>query len=211
MMGVLGAVVALVQAGVIFAYYVATGALTVAPTINVEPLIVVYLLGFILQGAGEEILTRQFMARGVYNTVLRWTKRPILALVLMLILPSILFSVAHLSNAGTTAVTLLNTGAIGVATGLLVITTGSMIPAFLYHGIWNFITANIIALPVSGHVVSAQLMSTSIVDSNAVGIYGLEGTWVCGITIVLMIVVLGVKCYQMYTSHELDYLIETAR
>lgn len=147
-------------------------------------LILFYLLGYIIQGAAEEVLYH-----GLFLTTLarrmRW-------------LPSVLvsalfFCFMHATNDGVTVLSLLNVYLFGVFLGLFVIRTGSVIGASALHAAWNFTEGQIFGCSVSGFQSPAGLFGITADASRAAtngGAFGPEGG--LSATMVLMLALFAV-------------------
>lgn len=143
----------------------------------------IILIGWLIQGATEEIVTRGWLMNVLgarYNITVG------------LILSSVFFALIHSENPGINYVAMLNIVLVGILLGLIVINTGSLWVACGIHSAWNFVQGNIFGFQVSGNDVGVG----SIVDLNLVGNefitggqFGPEAGMVCSFVILVLIVI----------------------
>ncbi|GAA0092226.1 type II CAAX endopeptidase family protein [Paraclostridium bifermentans] len=144
----------------------------------------IILIGWLIQGATEEIVTRGWLMNVLgarYNITVG------------LILSSVFFGLIHSENPGINYVAMLNIVLVGILLGLIVINTGSLWVACGIHSAWNFAQGNIFGFQVSGNDVGVG----SIVDLNLVGNefitggqFGPEAGMVCSFVILVLIVIM---------------------
>ncbi|WP_343337629.1 hypothetical protein TPELB_26130 [Terrisporobacter petrolearius] len=144
----------------------------------------IILIGWLIQGATEEIVTRGWLMNVLgarYNIMVG------------LILSSVFFALIHSENPGINYVAMLNIVLVGILLGLIVINTGSLWVACGIHSAWNFAQGNIFGFQVSGNDVGIG----SIVDLNLVGNefitggqFGPEAGMVCSFVILALIVIM---------------------
>ncbi|WP_270660361.1 CPBP family intramembrane glutamic endopeptidase [Paraclostridium bifermentans] len=144
----------------------------------------IILIGWLIQGATEEIVTRGWLMNVLgarYNITVG------------LILSSVFFALIHSENPGINYVAMLNIVLVGILLGLIVINTGSLWVACGIHSAWNFAQGNIFGFQVSGNDVGVG----SIVDLNLVGNefitggqFGPEAGMVCSFVILVLIVIM---------------------
>ncbi|WP_343342988.1 type II CAAX endopeptidase family protein [Terrisporobacter petrolearius] len=144
----------------------------------------IILIGWLIQGATEEIVTRGWLMNVLgarYNITVG------------LILSSVFFALIHSENPGINYVAMLNIVLVGILLGLIVINTGSLWVACGIHSAWNFAQGNIFGFQVSGNDVGIG----SIVDLNLVGNefmtggqFGPEAGLICSFVILALIVIM---------------------
>ena len=144
----------------------------------------IILIGWLIQGATEEIVTRGWLMNVLgarYNIMVG------------LILSSVFFALIHSENPGINYVAMLNIVLVGILLGLIVINTGSLWVACGIHSAWNFAQGNIFGFQVSGNDVGIG----SIVDLNLVGNefitggqFGPEAGLICSFVILALIVIM---------------------
>ena len=100
-----------------------------------------FLVGFLLQGASEEILCRGYLM----GALLRG-QRPWVAIVAN----SAAFALLHLFNPNVSPLALCNTFLFGVFMSLLVLRRGNLWGACAVHSLWNFAQGNLFGIRVSG-------------------------------------------------------------
>ena len=118
--------------------------------------VLVILLGWIIQGATEEIVTRGWLLNVLstkYNIGVG------------LLISSTLFGLMHLTNPNVNYIAVINIILVGLFYGLYVIKTNDLWAVCGMHSAWNFAQGNIFGFKVSGLDVSVR----SLIDLNLVG------------------------------------------
>lgn len=130
--------------------------------------VLVILLGWIIQGATEEIVTRGWLLNVLstkYNIGVG------------LLISSTLFGIMHLTNPNVNYIAVINIILVGLFYGLYVIKTNDLWAVCGMHSAWNFAQGNIFGFKVSGLDVSVgSLIDLNLVGSDFVtgGIFGPE-------------------------------------
>ena len=130
--------------------------------------VLVILLGLIIQGATEEIVTRGWLLNVLstkYNIGVG------------LLISSTLFGLMHLTNPNVNYIAVINIILVGLFYGLYVIKTNDLWAVCGMHSAWNFAQGNIFGFKVSGLDVSVgSLIDLNLVGSDFVtgGIFGPE-------------------------------------
>ena len=130
--------------------------------------VLVILLGWIIQGATEEIVTRGWLLNVLstkYNIGVG------------LLISSTLFGLMHLTNPNVNYIAVINIILVGLFYGLYVIKTNDLWAVCGLHSAWNFAQGNIFGFKVSGLDVSVgSLIDLNLVGSDFVtgGIFGPE-------------------------------------
>ena len=139
----------------------------------------VMLAMYILVGYSEEIV-----CRGYSQGVLKQTHNPIL----IVLGPSILFSLMHSANSGMGLIPYLNLFLIGLYLSLITLSSGSLYPAIGYHIFWNFFQGPVYGFSVSGGMESG-LLSTYMKGNSLLngGAFGPEGGLIVTAVILLML------------------------
>lgn len=118
--------------------------------------ILIILIGWIIQGATEEILTRGWLMNVLSAKYNVW---------IGLLTSSLFFSFLHLLNPSVNYISLINIALVGFFFGLYVIKSGDLWGACAIHTAWNFAQGNIFGLQVSGISVKVG----TLIDLNLVG------------------------------------------
>lgn len=143
--------------------------------------IILFLIGFVIQGAGEEIFVRGYLM----TTVARDYK-----IGLALAFSSAVFALMHGANAGVGALALINIFLFGVFEGIYILKRGDIIGACAIHTMWNFAQGCIFGSSVSGISAMPSIFNTEFdlerTPANG-GVFGLEGGFAA--TIVLLIAI----------------------
>jgi hypothetical protein len=118
--------------------------------------ILIVLLGWIIQGGTEEIVTRGWLMNVIcarYNITLG------------LIISSTFFGLLHLGNPNINYIAILNIMLVGLFYGICVIKTNDLWAVCGMHSAWNFAQGNLFGFEVSGLNVEVG----SLIDLNLVG------------------------------------------
>ncbi len=126
-----------------------TGVSKMAAAENQPPwwLILLFFVGYLIQGMSEELLCRSFLMVSLSR---RW---PLWACAMA---NSAAFSALHLFNPGISPIALLNIFLFGIFASLLTLRRGSVWMAAAAHSLWNFAQGNLFGMPVSGLTGSAS-------------------------------------------------------
>lgn len=131
--------------------------------------VLVVLLGWVVQGGGEEVVMR-----GWVLPVLGARYRPWVGL----LVSSILFSFMHALNPGLSVLALVNLALFGVFAGLYAMREGSLWGISALHTVWNWVQGNIFGLAVSGTETGGGMLfnlQTAGPDWVTGGAFGPEG------------------------------------
>lgn len=176
MAGILGAALSMFAASLICLF---TGAFTIETAEISAPYMILFALGWIIQGLAEEV-----MCRGYLMTVIaRRYSMPV-----AIIVSSLVFATLHVLNpSGITVLAFVNLCLYGVFASLLFLYSENIWLCAGYHTVWNMIQGNILGIPVSGVKVPSVLTTTFNNQLSYIngGSFGLEGG--IGVTIVLFI------------------------
>ena len=154
--------------------------------------IVVFFIGFVIQGASEEI-----MVRGYFMTSLGSKHNMFLAL----LISSGMFGLLHLGNPGFTFLGFVNIILVGVLFGLYIICFDNIWGACALHTMWNFVQGNFYGVQVSGLSMSDSVLTTSINEEMKLingGSFGAEGG--IATTIVQLLCIGGLLIYMKATG-----------
>lgn len=165
--------------GAVFFVCYASGAVTVAAgQLNIG-LILLYLVGFLIQGAAEELLMRGYFTVSLTNSV-----SPALAV----FTGAAFFAAMHSSNTGFGIFPFVNTFLFGLLLSFYMFKSGSIFGACALHGIFNFAEGALFGLPVSGMKIGSPILSSTVNEQMSLtngGLYGPEGG--CAVTVVLLV------------------------
>ncbi len=161
----------------------ACGTLTVG-TAAKEPswgILMLFLLGFLIQGMSEEMLCRSYLmvslARG-------WPVG------VCAVLNALIFSLLHIGNSHVSVIALVNIFLFGLFASLLTLRRGSIWMIGALHSMWNFAQGNLFGIPVSGIRGMPSPLSSSLAKGTWQelvngGAFGLEG----GLAVTLVLTV----------------------
>ncbi|MGT2712547.1 CPBP family intramembrane glutamic endopeptidase [Streptococcus oriscaviae] len=146
------------------------------------------LVGFIFQGFLEEFLLRSLL---MTQFALK------LGVVLAIILNSVIFGLGHMTNAGASVISVVNTILIGLVMSMMFYYHDTIWFVSGFHSGWNFILGPILGIPVSGFQLPTSLFTSRVKESHSFltgGSYGFEAGFV---VTVLAIGLIGFYLYLL--------------
>ncbi|MBO4636037.1 MAG: CPBP family intramembrane metalloprotease [Clostridiales bacterium] len=152
--------------------------ISLAPSINIVPLIIIF-LGYMIQGNSEEVLCRGQILVSTSRRYPVWVG---------VIVNSVIFAAMHLFNPGMKVLPFINIALFGVLMSLIFIKTGNIWMVSGLHTAWNFVQGNVFGVLVSGGASGETILNTVSHESGALingGDFGLEGG--LAVTIILAI------------------------
>lgn len=154
--------------------------------------IVIFFIGFVIQGASEEILVRGYFMTSLGSKHNIW---------LAVLISSGMFGLLHIGNPGFTILGFVNIVLVGILFGLYIICFDNIWGACALHTMWNFVQGNFYGIPVSGLEMSDSVFITTInEDMNLIngGQFGAEGG--IATTIVQLLCIGGLLLYMKITG-----------
>jgi len=149
--------------------------------ISAVGLVLLFLLGFMIQGASEEIVVRGWMM-------------PVLSahykIPTAIAITSVFFGLLHIFNPNINYLSIINLILYGVFAALYAILDGGLWGIFAQHSIWNWFMGNVLGLPVSGIIFgNASIIETKLIGPTFItgGSFGPEGG-----VIVTLIEIIGI-------------------
>lgn len=133
-------------------------------------LILLYLLGFFIQGMSEE-----FIFRGYLMTTVGGSHHSAVAVGIS----SFAFGMAHIANPGMNPLAMFNLILFGVFAGYFVILTDNIWGACAMHSVWNFLQGNFYGISVSGSAETESVFRCTQESSHGFltgGKFGIEGS-----------------------------------
>lgn len=143
-------------------------------------------VGWLLQGAEEEIICRGWLMTSLSIKLPMWAA---------VIINSAFFSVMHLFNAGFNFLAALNILLVGIMLSLFAVRFNNIWISCAIHSVWNWVQGNFYGLPVSGMATGSSVLNFELTGSElwTGGSFGLESglgaTIVCAVVILLLIFV----------------------
>ena len=147
-------------------------------------IIALFLIGYLIQGASEELLCRGYFMYSVARRYPMW---------IAVVSSSVLFALLHMPNNGVSINAFLNLFLFGVFTALLTLRTGSIWYASGFHSAWNFFQGNLYGIKVSGMDMHGSLLSFISNPSKTYlngGDFGMEGGFLCTALLIVGIFIL---------------------
>lgn len=153
--------------------------------INALSGVLIVLIGWIIQGASEEV-----MVRGWLMPVIGSRNNAALGI----FISAIIFGALHLLNNNIGALPIINLVLYGVFAALFVIWEGGLWGACALHSAWNWTQGNIFGFEVSGTVAPGGILIDldTIIGKDLVtgGAFGVEGGLVCSTVLTIGIIIL---------------------
>ncbi|MCM1505538.1 MAG: CPBP family intramembrane metalloprotease [Ruminococcus flavefaciens] len=150
---------------------VVTGVNSISMCSNINAgIILLYLLGFFVQGMSEEFIFRGYLLTTVGGHHSAYTAVGV---------SSVAFAVAHAFNPGFSAVPCINLILFGVFASLYMIYFGDIWGVCGIHSIWNFMQGNFYGISVSGTGNTESVFRTTAQTSHgwlSGGEFGIEGS-----------------------------------
>ncbi len=156
-----------------------TGTLSITTIDTTIPigLIVLFFIGFMIQGMSEEVFLRGYLMTSLgARTSIIWA----------IMINSVIFAGLHLLNPNVSFLALANLILFGVFASVYTLRTNNLWEIGAIHSIWNFAQGNIYGIQVSGMAMKASVLKATTIGESALingGEFGLEGG--IAVTIVL--------------------------
>jgi membrane protease YdiL (CAAX protease family) len=141
------------------------------------------LIGFVIQGATEEIVCRGWLMPLLSARYNLWVG---------VLLSSSLFGLLHGLNPGVTVFAIVNIVLVGVFFSLFALRKGSLWGVCALHSIWNWLQGNFFGFEVSGQEGGPTLFNLKEIgpDWATGGTFGPEGGFVCTFIIIVGIAII---------------------
>ena len=142
-------------------------------------LLFLFLLGFIIQGMGEEVFLRGYFMVSVASRN---------SICLAIMSNSILFALLHVFNNGIDLIPLINLTLFGIFASIYTLKMNSIWGICALHTTWNFAQGNLFGIKVSGIDAQVSLFTFKLKDAGEIingGSFGLEG----GLAVTLVLVI----------------------
>lgn len=178
---IIGLIVGLTMFSAVVLILVLSGQLSfISITLSSIPIIIIFFLGFIIQGASEEFLCRGFLLNSIAAKN---------GIILGIILNSCLFGFLHIFNAGFSLLPLINIILVGVFFSVYAYRADNIIGVCAIHSMWNFAQGNIYGIPVSGMNMGASILQIKNFNNSLLsgGTFGAEGGLACTIVLIISI------------------------
>ena len=154
-------------------FCVVTGAMSLSPAESMPSLglLLLFFIGFLIQGMSEELLCRSYLMVSLSRGWPLWA---------CAVANALLFSLIHLGNPGVTVTALVNIFLFGFFASMLTLRRGSIWMVGAIHSMWNFAQGNLFGIPVSGLVGSPSPLVAKVGEGKWQalvngGSFGLEG------------------------------------
>ena len=141
------------------------------------PIFAVICIGWLIQGAEEEILCRGLLMGSLSARVPLWGA---------VLINSAFFAVLHIFNGGFNPIVFVNLTLFGLFMSVMALRFDSIIPCCATHSLWNLTQGNIFGLPVSGATSGPSVWRFELLPDMGLwtgGEFGIEGG--LGTTVVL--------------------------
>jgi membrane protease YdiL (CAAX protease family) len=148
----------------------ATGTLAFAGvTLTSIGLIVLFLIGFLIQGMSEELICRGYFLVSLARKQ---------SLPLAIVVSSCAFGAAHLANSNVQPLAIVNIVLFGCFAGVYLLKRGNIWGIAAIHSMWNFAQGNVYGIQVSGGEMAESIFAFTATPSGQLingGDFGLEG------------------------------------
>ena len=131
--------------------------------------IILFFLGFLVQGMSEEVLVRGYFMVSCANKV---------HVAVAVIISSAVFASLHLLNPGITVIAFINLMLFGIFAAVYILRTDDIWGACAIHASWNFFQGNVFGISVSGGSMGDSIYGTVFLtgrDLISGGSFGIEG------------------------------------
>lgn len=137
-------------------------------------------IGWILQGAEEEIVCRGWLMSSLSAKMPMWAA---------VVINSAFFSVMHLFNSGFSVLASINILLIGIVLSLIAVRFNNIWISCAFHSVWNWVQGNFYGLPVSGMSTGSSVLRFELSGSDlwTGGRFGIESG--LGATIVSVVLI----------------------
>ena len=170
----------------------ATGAMVFTHDAANVPLLILFAVGFVIQGLAEEVMCRGYL---IAHITRRYSVKT------AVIASSILFALLHAFNpSGISFLALINLFLFGVFASLMFLYSENIWLCAGFHTVWNFVQGNVIGVPVSGIPIPSIFKMTANENMSIIngGVFGLEG----GIPVTVILVTGCVILYFLIKRKE---------
>ncbi|WP_008825470.1 CPBP family intramembrane glutamic endopeptidase [Haloplasma contractile] len=146
-------------------------------------LLVLFFLGFIIQGMSEEVMLRGYLMNSLgarHN------------LVIATIINSSIFGVLHLLNPNGSVLSILNIILFGVFASVYALKFSNIWGIGALHSAWNFVQGNVFGLEVSGQQMDASILKFSANGNELLngGSFGPEGGLITTIVLIIATIII---------------------
>lgn len=156
-------------------------------------ILIVFAIGFMIQGMAEEVLCRGYMMCSVARRYPLWVA---------ILTNSILFAALHLLNAGISVLAFVNLVLYGIFASLYFVRRGNIWGIGAFHSVWNFVQGNFYGIQVSGTNKMTSVFASTFTEGKEVingGAFGLEGGIAVSIVMAIGIVLLYLEPWKKDT------------
>ena len=147
------------------------------------PIVIVFFIGFIIQGASEEVALRGYLM----NTIAAKHN-----LIIAIIVNSSIFGILHLLNPNVSIIAIANIILFGVFASIYALKFNNIWGVCGIHSAWNFVQGNVFGLEVSGMKIGETIWEFSPKGNTLLtgGEFGPEGGLVSTIILTLSTIII---------------------
>lgn len=159
----------LMSANVLLTVATGVNSIKLSSDINIG-LLALYFLGFLIQGAAEEVIFRGYLMNTIGGKI---------SAVPAILISSAAFSIAHAANNGVNFLSFFNIALFGAFAGIYMIAYDDIWGACAIHSMWNFFQGNFYGISVSGTDVADSVFILNHSSDNVIltgGDFGIEGS-----------------------------------
>ncbi|WP_373300169.1 CPBP family intramembrane glutamic endopeptidase [Lentilactobacillus fungorum] len=155
---------------VIVAINVVTGSIQLIWVPNISLLnTLIYGIGFMIQGLSEEVIFRGYLMIGLCTRF---------SIKVSIVLSSLIFTLAHTSNGGSSIVSITNLFLFSIVCSLIVYSHQNIWIIASLHGAWNFVMGVVFGSEISNLSLPSSLFQFQLVPTRSIlsgGNFGIEG------------------------------------
>lgn len=153
-------------------------------------LLLLYAIGFMIQGMAEEVLCRGYMMCSIARKYPLWVA---------ILTNALVFAALHLLNAGISVLAFINLVLFGIFASLYFVRRGNIWGIGAVHSVWNFVQGNFYGIQVSGNGKMASVLDCTFAENRELingGAFGLEGGLAVTAVMVIGIVLLYLEPWK---------------
>lgn len=171
---------------VILIAYLCKGAIFKGFVLKAPLILLLYFMGFMIQGFEEELICRGYMMYGLSKN-----KSTFYAIMIN----SLFFGFLHIGNDGVSILAIINIILVGIVFSLFAIYFDDLWVVSGIHSMWNFAQGCIYGINVSGIDISTTIFQFELQGPHFIsgGLFGLEGSIVTTIVLVCVMLILCLK------------------
>ncbi len=153
-------------------------------------MLVLYLLGYMIQGMAEEVFCRGYLMVSISRRY---------GVITSVLVSALVFALLHGMNAGISLLALVNLFIYGVVMSLLMVRFNNIWLVGGMHSLWNFVQGNVFGVQVSGTTLQTSVLQSVAGEGQDIldgGSFGIEGGIACTVVLLVIAVWLCISIYR---------------